>query len=254
MKTGLKVKKPHLSVIIPAYNEVKRLPLTLIDIDKHLAAVKFPYEIIVVDNNSTDGTVAVAQRMASLMKNTKVIECTTQGKGAAVRKGMLESQGEIRLFTDADNSTSITHFFSMEHYFKEGYDVVIGSRDVKGARLEPPQPWYRRLLGNMGNLFIQLMLLSGIKDTQCGFKIFSERAVAVIFPKMTIVGWGFDVEALSLARKQGFKIKEAPVTWKNSAFSLVKPSGYLAVLVEVVRIWWRFKRKRYALTPVADGS
>ncbi len=241
------MKKPYLSVIIPAYNEAKRLPLTLIDIDKHLAAVNFDYEIIVVDNNSSDATLEIAQRFIPLIKNLKVIECKIQGKGAAVKKGILEAKGEIRLFTDADNSTSIDHFFKMEPYFKEGYEVVIGSRDVPGAQLDPPQPWYRNLLGDLGNIFIQLMVLKGIKDTQCGFKAFSEKAALSIFPLSEIKGWGFDVEILALARKMGYKIKEIPVHWVNSSFSHVKPSAYLNVLLEVVKIKIRLMRNKYGI-------
>ncbi|KKT22168.1 hypothetical protein A2108_01910 [Candidatus Wolfebacteria bacterium GWA1_42_9] len=239
--------KPYLSVIIPAYNEAKRLPLTLIDIDKHLSKADFSYEIVVVDNNSKDATREIASRFIPLIKNLKVIECKTQGKGAAVKKGMLEAEGDIRLFTDADNSTSVDHFFKMKHYFSEGYDIVIGSRDVAGARLEPPQPWYKRVLGDMGNIFIQLMLLRGIKDTQCGFKAFSEKAAQSIFSLANIVGWGFDVEILALGKKMGYKIKEIPVRWVNSAFSLVKPTAYLMVLLEVVKIRIRLALGKYKI-------
>jgi dolichyl-phosphate beta-glucosyltransferase len=232
-------QKPFLSVIIPAYNESKRLPLTLIDIDKHLQKVPFLYEIIVVDNNSKDATKEIALRFSSIIKNMRVIECRTQGKGAAVRKGMLDAKGQIRLFTDADNSTSADQFLKMQHFFREGYDVVIGSRDVSGARLEPPQPWYRVLLGNLGNIFIQIMLLRGIKDTQCGFKAFTDRAAEKIFSLVTIASWGFDVESLSLAKMFGYKIKEVPVTWVNSAESKVKSTAYIQVLWEVVKIKMR---------------
>lgn len=238
-------KKPFLSVIIPAYNESKRLPVTIIDIDKHLQKAPFEYEIIVVDNNSKDATKEIAMRFSSIVKNMRVIECRTQGKGAAVRKGMLEAKGQIRIFTDADNSVSVDQFFKMQHLFREGFDVVIGSRDVEGAKLEPSQPWYRVLLGNMGNIFIQLMLLRGIKDTQCGFKAFSEKAATRIFPLATISGWGFDVEILSLAKMFGFKIKEMPVVWVNSADSKVKSTAYIFVLLEVVKIKFRFIRKIY---------
>ena len=200
-----------------------------------------------VDNNSKDATREIASRFIPLIKNLKVIECKTQGKGAAVKKGMLEAEGDIRLFTDADNSTSVDHFFKMKHYFSEGYDIVIGSRDVAGARLEPPQPWYKRVLGDMGNIFIQLMLLRGIKDTQCGFKAFSEKAAQSIFSLANIVGWGFDVEILALGKKMGYKIKEIPVRWVNSAFSLVKPTAYLMVLLEVVKIRIRLALGKYKI-------
>ena len=239
------IKKPLLSVVIPAYNESKRLPLTLIDIDKHLQKVPFEYEIIVVDNNSKDATREIAQRFTSIVKNLKVIECRTQGKGAAVRKGMLEAKGQVRIFTDADNSVSIDQFLKMQHLLHEGYDVVIGSRDIEGSKLEPAQPWYRRILGNMGNIYIQIMLLWGIKDTQCGFKVFSEKAAERVFPVATINGWGFDVEVLALAKMYGFKIKEAPVIWVNAADSKVKPTAYVQVLLEVTRIKLRMMRSYY---------
>lgn len=246
---------PYVSVIIPAYNEAKRLPLTLIDIDKHLSSAPFTYEIIVVDNNSKDATKEIALRFVPIIKHLRVIECKIQGKGAAVKKGMLEARGDIRLFTDADNSTSIDHFLKMRHYFASDnayddrlqaqHDVVIGSRDVEGSRMEPPQPWYRRVLGDMGNLFIQFLLLRGIQDTQCGFKAFSKRAAMAVFPLATIAGWGFDVEVLALAKKQGFSIKEIPVVWVNNPFSHVKPTAYLFVLLEVVKIKFRMLRGYY---------
>ncbi|MDP3015076.1 MAG: glycosyltransferase family 2 protein [bacterium] len=244
--------KPYLSVIIPAYNEAKRLPLTLIDIDKHLKSADFSYEIIVVDNNSTDATPAVVERFSHLIENLKLIECHIPGKGAAVKKGMLEAKGEIRIFTDADNSTSIDQFNKMIPYFcrsgttrnKIGYDIVIGSRDIEGAKLIPSQPWYKRLAGNLGNLFIQFMLLPGIWDTQCGFKAFTEEAAEKIFPLIKISRWGFDVEILALAKKFGYKIKEIPVVWVNNPFSYVKASAYIQVLLEVVKIkWWIITNK-----------
>lgn len=245
------MKQPYLSVIVPCYNEARRLPHTLLDIDKHLSHATFPYEILVVDNNSKDATLEIAKRFAQFIKNLRVIECRRQGKGAAVQKGMLEAKGKIRLFTDADNSTSIEHFFLMEHYFPSktdiGHDVVIASRDIEGARLVPPQPWYKRQLGNIGNLIIQVLLLPGIPDTQCGFKAFTEKATLDIFPKITIIGWGFDVEALVIAKKHGYRIKEVPVTWIDDTRSKVKLSGYITTLLEVCRI--KIKSIRGVYTP-----
>ncbi|OGY97227.1 MAG: hypothetical protein A2128_01245 [Candidatus Liptonbacteria bacterium GWC1_60_9] len=240
--------KPFLSVVIPAYNEAKRIPLTLIDIDKHLHACDFSYEIIVVDDGSKDATAEIVNRFIPLVRNLKLIDNkVNRGKGAVVRQGMLAAKGALRLFTDADNSTSIDQFNKMLPHFKEGYDIVIGSRDVEGARLEPPQPWHKRLLGNLGNLFIQTVLLPGIWDTQCGFKAFREEAVEEIFPMLTIDRWGFDIEILSLARAQGYRIKEVPVVWVNDPHSHVKPTAYLQVLWETITIRWRLYRGRYPL-------
>ena len=232
--------KPYLSIIIPAYNETKRLPLTLMDIEKRLSDFDFSYEILVVDDGSKDATEEVVKRFSHLIKNLRLIDNKeNHGKGWVVRQGMLEAKGEIRLFTDADNSTSIDQFNNMLPYLKQGYDVVIGSRDVKGAKLVPPQAWYKRLAGNIGNLLIQILLLPGMWDSQCGFKAFTEEAAEKIFPLMKIDRWAFDVEALSLAKKLGYKIKEMPVVWVNSLESKVKLSGYINFFSEVLKIkWW----------------
>jgi len=236
--------KPFLSVIIPAYNEAKKLPLTLVDIDKHLKKANFSYEILIVNDGSVDETAEVVERFSHIMENLKLINQKNTGKGGAVKHGMLEAKGQIRLFMDADNSTAIDQFNKMISYFsikegEKGYGVVIGSRDVKGAQLVPPQPWYKRLGGNVGNLIIQALLLPGIWDTQCGFKAFTAEATEKIFPLIKIKRWGFDVEILSLAKKFGYKIKEIPVVWVNNPLSKVKASDYLQVLWEVVKIrYW----------------
>jgi len=239
--------KPYLSVIIPAFNEAKSLSLTLIDIDKHLRLAGFSYEIIVVDNNSTDATAEIAKRFSHLIKNLRVMHCFTSGKGGAVKIGMLEAKGEIRLFTDADNATSIDQFSKMTPYFPEGYDVVIGSRDTPGAKLVPAQPWYKRLVGNLGNIVIQILLLPGMWDTQCGFKAFTEAAAEKIFPLLKIERWGFDVEVLVLAKKFGYKIKEIPVVWVNNPNSRVKFFTYFQFLWEVFKIKWWMTTNKYKL-------
>ncbi|MBT9151388.1 MAG: putative glycosyltransferase CsbB [candidate division WS2 bacterium] len=236
-------KKPYLSVIIPAYNETKRIPLTLIDIDKRLSKVKYSYEILVVSDGSTDGTAEATKRLGSIIKNLRLIDNKeNRGKGAVVKQGMLEAEGDYRLFTDADNSTAIDQFDKMIPYFKDGYHVVIGSRDVEGAQLHPPQPWYKRLLGNIGNIIIQALLIPGVWDTQCGFKCFSKEASLKIFPLQRINGWGFDVEILSLAKAFGYEIKEIPVVWIADARSKVSFKAYLQVFMETfnIRLWlWR---------------
>src|SRR3989338_3527266 len=161
------MSKPFLSVIIPAHNEASRLPLTLIDIDKHLDEQEYSYEIVVVNDGSTDHTAEIVRRFLPLIANLRLIDNEeNKGKGAVVRQGMLESKGLWRLFMDADNSTSIVEFNKMIPYFKSGYDVVIGSRGVKGSRKMPSQPFYKDISGRLGNLVIQLFLLPGIWDSQ----------------------------------------------------------------------------------------
>ncbi|MCL5733885.1 MAG: glycosyltransferase family 2 protein [Patescibacteria group bacterium] len=229
--------KPFLSIIIPAYNEADRITPTLFDIDQALKNANYDYEILVVNDGSKDNTAGLIKDLSGKIKNLKLVDNEkNKGKGGVVRQGMLAANGEVRLFMDADNSTSVSHFEKMLPYFKEGYDVVIGSRAIKGSQLDPPQPFIRRLLGKMGNIFIQIMVLPGIKDTQCGFKAFTEKAAVKIFSVSKINGWGFDVEVLALAHYFGYKIKEIPVHWKNDIHSRVKGSAYLQVLKETIKI------------------
>lgn len=240
--------RPFLSIIIPAYNEAKRLPLTLIDIDKHLETQEYSYEILVVNDGSTDQTAEIINRFMPLIENLKLVDNKeNRGKGAAVRQGMLLAKGTWRLFMDADNSTSIVEFNKMIPYFKDGYEVVIGSRDVKGSRMLPPQRFYKRWLGDLGNLIIQALLLPGIWDTQCGFKCFSDEAAERIFHLTKIDRWGFDAEALALAKQLGYKIKEMPIFWVNDTRSQVSWKTYLQVLWETVKVRWWLWRNAYNL-------
>lgn len=247
-----------LSVIIPAYNEAKRLPLTLIDIDKHLREREYSYEILVVNDGSTDETADIVIRFTHLINHLKLINNKeNKGKGAAVRQGMLGAKGNWRLFMDADNSTSIVEFDKMIPYFsaqggsvsggKGGYQVVIADRDIRGSRMMPPQSWYKKLLGNLGNLMIQFLLLPGIWDTQCGFKCFSAEAAEKIFSLTKIDRWGFDAEALALAKVLGYKIKEIPVFWVNDVRTKVRLKSYLQVLWETVKIRWWLWRNEYKI-------
>lgn len=241
--------QPYLSIIVPAYNEAERIPQTLVDMDKRLSSVDYSYEILVVNDGSTDGTATVVKNMTKMVKNLKLIDLRDNvGKGGAVKQGMLLASGRVRIFTDADNSTSIDQFEKMMPYFKEGAGVVIGSRAVKGAVLDPAEPWFRQLPGKAGNLIFQAVLgLWGIWDTQCGFKAYTDEAAEKIFIQSKTGGWGFDVETLVLAKKMGFTIREIPVHWVNDTRSHVSPSVYLKVLWETCIIRWRLWRGEYDL-------
>lgn len=239
------MEKPFLSVVVPAYNEAERIPLTLLDMDKRLSEAGFSYEILVVNDGSKDNTAEIVEKMAQTIQHLTLINNQkNQGKGGVVRDGMLAAKGQYRIFTDADNSTSIDQFEGMLPFFEETaegrkYDVVIGSRAVKGAHLEPPQPFYRRILGRVSNLIIQAVNLPGIWDSQCGFKCFTAEAAERVFTLSRVNGWGFDIEILALARSLGFRVKEMPVRWVNDAASHVKLSAYLKVFVENVKIrYW----------------
>jgi glycosyltransferase involved in cell wall biosynthesis len=240
--------QPYLSIIIPAYNEAERISQTLVDMDKRLSCVDYSYEILVVNDGSRDNTATVVKNMAKMVKNLKLVDLKDNvGKGGAVKQGMLLAVGRIRLFTDADNSTSIDQFEKMMPLFKDGYEVVIGSRALKGAQLDPPEPFYRQVIGKTLNFLVQLFLLPGIWDTQCGFKAYTDEAAEKIFTISKTVGWGFDVETLALAKRLGFRIKEIPVHWVNDTRSHVKFSGGLQFLAETCTIRWRLWRDGYHL-------
>ena len=242
---------PFLSVIIPSYNESHRLPKTLIDIDKHLSKVDYHYEILVVNDGSKDNTGEVVKKMEGSIKNLVLIDNeVNKGKGGVVKQGMLAAKGRVRLFTDADNSTSIDQFAHMLPFFKEGYQVVIGSRAIKGARLHPPQPWYRQIAGRGGNLIIQTLVLPGIWDTQCGFKAFTAEAAEKIFQHMKMERWSFDIEVLALAKLYKFRIKEIPVSWVNDIHSRVDASAYIKVLRDTLLIRWWLWTNKYKPLPI----
>ncbi len=236
------MNEPYLSVIVPSYNESGRLPLTIVAMDAYLSKVSYPYEILVVNDGSSDNTSEVVRKMMADIKGLKLVDNTyNQGKGAVVKQGMLLAGGKIRLFTDADNSTSLDQIESLLPFFAQGYEVVIGSRALPGSKLSPPQGFVRRTMGRVSNLVIQVVNLWGIWDTQCGFKAFTAEAAVKVFQASRVVGWGFDIEILSLARECGYRIKEVPITWVNDAASHVGPSAYFHVFWENIKIrWWRW--------------
>jgi len=231
----------HLSVVIPAYNEERRLPRTLEDVLKYLARQPYSAEVLVADDGSADGTARLVQSWDQSPVPLRLLthpDGRNHGKGAAVRLGMLAARGRFRLFMDADNSTTIDHVERFWPAFDEGYDVVIGSRSVKQSVITVHQPWYRKLAGEGGNLIIRALAVPGVADTQAGFKMFTGRCAEDTFPKLTIERWGFDVEILAIARHRGYRIKELPITWVNDPEGKVTAGAYLEVLGEV----WRVRR------------
>jgi len=231
--------KMYLSVIIPAYNEEKRLSRTLEEIDKYLRNQSYDYEILVVNDGSKDGTAEVVKSLIPDIKHLRLIDNKeNQGKGFVIRQGMLEAKGEYRLFSDADNSTSIDQVEKIWPEFEKGYDIVIGSRDVKGAVLDPPQPFLRKIvLGQGFKLYRKLIIgLWEIQDTQCGFKFFKKEAVEKIFPKCKINRFAFDPEILLIAKKLSYKIKEIPVYWKNDPEIRVKFKSMIKMAVDLLKI------------------
>ena len=235
----------HLSVIIPAYNEAERIEKTLEAIAGYLRTQSYDWEVIVVNNNSSDETADAVSRIMYHESRIKMLDENRPGKGYAVKTGMLEATGDFRLFTDADNSTSIDQIERMWPLVTTGYDIVIGSLAVPGARVVRGEPFYRVLFGKLGNKWIQLFAVWGISDTQRGFKLFTARAAQAIFPKLTIFGWGFDIEVLALARKLGYRIHEVPVVWDNDPNSKVNIWAYPQVLLQTLKVRWNLLVGRY---------
>ncbi len=241
------VKVMYLSVVIPAYNEENRIPDTLRAIDKYLRGVSYNYEIIVVSDGSKDRTGDLVREMKSEIANLKLIDNEeNRGKGYVVRQGLSEAKGKIRLFTDADNSTSIDQVEKMFPWFEKGADIVIGSRDIEGAVLDPPQPFLRIFVGDVFNIMVQITVgLWGIWDTQCGFKALSDKAVEDIIPRCKIDRWAFDPEILKIGRRMGYKIKEVPVRWVNDPDSKVNFKGMVRMGIDLLRIRWNLIAGKY---------
>lgn len=226
-----------LSVVIPAYNETERLPHTLKATKAYLDKQDYAWEIAVVDDGSKDKTADLVRSESVMDTRIKLLQYgRNRGKGYAVRYGMTHVKGQYRLFMDADNSTSVDHFAKFFPIFDDGFDIVIGSRDIKGAEIAVHQPKWKEALGDLGNLWIQFWAIPGIRDTQAGFKVFTAKAADDVFPRLTIDRWGFDVEALAVARWLGYKISEQPIRWINDPNSKVSASAYLEVLQEVVQV------------------
>jgi dolichyl-phosphate beta-glucosyltransferase len=209
---------PHsISVVIPAYNEAARLPKTLREVHAFLAANVKDFEILVVDDGSRDGTVAIAKKIADELSNIRVIEnAANQGKGAVVRQGLQAARGEYRVFMDADHSTNINELHKLPIMSTTGAHVYVSSRYLPGSHVAVSQPRQRVMVSRISNMLIRTLAVPGVRDTQNGFKIFKAEVVNDIAPWLTIRRWAFDVEMLYLAQRFGYKIIEFPVTWHNS--------------------------------------
>ncbi|HQP61633.1 MAG TPA: glycosyltransferase family 2 protein [Anaerolineaceae bacterium] len=220
-----------LSIVFPAHNEEKRLPRTLEQTAAFLQAQPYSAEIIVVENGSTDRTLAVAEEHAARLPMLRVIYEEQRGKGRAVRRGMLAARGEYRFFCDVDLSmpiTEINRFFPPQ---LEGAEIVIASREAPGS-VRYNEPAYRHTTGRVFNWMVKTLALPGIEDSQCGFKCFSASAAEALFPLQTIMGWSFDVELLYAARRRGLRIVELDIPW------YFNPDSKIHVLRDSWRMFW----------------
>jgi glycosyltransferase involved in cell wall biosynthesis len=200
-----------LSVVIPAYNEESRLPDTLEQVFRFLEKQPFASEAIVVENGSTDHTFEVAQTFAKRHENFRVVQ-SERGKGAAVKRGMLEARGEFRFMCDADLSMPVEEISKFIPPALTDFDIAIASREMKGS-VRYNEPRYRHFGGRGVNYIIQILALPGLNDTQCGFKCFRANVVNDLFPLQTMRFWSFDIELLFIARRRGYRVRELPIDW-----------------------------------------
>jgi len=203
---------PLLSIIIPAHNEENRLPRSLEQVFAFLQKQSYEAEVLVIENGSSDRTLAVAQEYASRHANVRVIHEPGRGKGLAVRRGMLEARGEYRFMCDADLSMPIEEVNKFVPPALAGFDIAIGSREVQGA-VRYDEPPYRHLGGRLINLIIRVLILPRLQDTQCGFKCFRAAVAEDLFRRQVLDGWSFDIEVLYLAQRSGYRIAEVPIDW-----------------------------------------
>lgn len=231
----------HLSIIIPAYNEEKRIGETLLAIHEYLNKQNFSYEVIVVNDGSTDRTNKIVKAFSSKLPKLKLIGYPdNQGKGYAVRQGMLAAKGDVRLFMDADNATSIQQLDKLT-LFSDNYDVVISSRRLPESRTLIIRSHVRELLSRIFTLVTRLLVPAGVSDTQNGFKLFTAKAADALFGRQTINGWAFDVEILVLVRKLGFKVKEVPVDWINGGHGRMTFLGAYRMGMELLKIYSKYR-------------
>ncbi len=207
-------KQPFLSLIIPVYNEEKRIKYGLTQIFSFLKNKKFSWELIIVDDGSIDNTVALAKKLTLTIKTVKILNSNHQGKGGALKKGVKSAQGEWLIFFDIDIATPMDEYNNFEKWMGR-FDVIIGSRKMKGAHIEVHQPFFREFGGKVFTLLTNTLVTRNISDVTCGFKLFKTKIAKDLFQRSRLADWSFDAEILYLAQKKGVKIKEVPVRWKD---------------------------------------
>jgi glycosyltransferase involved in cell wall biosynthesis len=234
-----------LTIVVPAFNEERRLGATLAALRDYLERQPWDWKVRVVDDGSVDGTAGIADAFALEHPRVVVQREPHRGKGGAVKAGLLAAGGAYRFICDADLSMPVGEISRFLPPLATGFDVAIGSREGRLAR-RVGEPAYRHLAGRLFNFLVQRLALPGIEDSQCGFKMFTARAVAAIFPRVTIDGWAFDVEALTIAREQGLVVIEVPIEWHyraDSQLSMWRDGA--GMLRELLRIKWRALSGRY---------
>lgn len=232
-------EKPWLSIVLPAYNEERRIRATLLSIGRYLENRRIPAEVLVVDNGSDDGTAHVVEATALHYSEIRLIrQARRRGKGAAVRTGVLSSKGTWVLFADADGSTPIEEIERLLYEASCGADVAIGSRALKAPDVRVERPLGRQLIGRLFAALVRWFATLQIADTQCGFKLFRREVADWIFSRQVLERFGFDVEVLFLARQFNCQISEVPVNWANVDGSKVGWLSGLDAVFDIFRVRW----------------
>lgn len=227
----------YISIVIPFKDEAERLSNSLQKLDSYLHSQQHDYEVILVDDGSTDGTVEKIQYYLNQPAYRLLRHTQNQGKGAALQTGIMQAHGKYILMSDADFSTPIQEVEKLQDYIYRGFDMVIGSRALPGSTIIKKQPFYRRLLGKAGNFVIRFVLGLPYKDTQCGFKLFKRDVAQSLFSDLTMKRWSFDFEVLYKAKKRGYTVKELGVIWENDESSHVRVlHDSLGTLLDVFKI------------------
>ncbi len=227
-----------LSIIIPAYNEASNIGATLAEVAEYLKGKDYSYEVIVIDDGSSDDTISTAKEKKNDLNSLRIISSKpNRGKGYVVREAMLDSSGKYVMFMDADNSTSIKELDAFLPYLEEGYDAVIGSRRLKESDVVVPESIMRVCLGNIYILLSKIFLGSKVSDFNCGFKAYNRCTARKVFSLQRMKDWSFDTEIIFLLTKFGMKIKEVPVRWAHKADSKVKPlQAGIASFLSLIKI------------------
>lgn len=237
--------KPYLSVIIPAYNEAKRLSVTLTKALEFLGNQSYSHELIIVENGSQDSTLEVARGFSQQHSQVRVLHESRRGKGNAVRAGMLIAQGEYRFMADADFSMPIEEISQFLPPALVDFDVAIASREAKGS-IRYQEPAYRHLGGRLINTIIRMLALPGLHDTQCGFKCFRAQVAEDLFRNQTMTGWSFDIELLYIARLRKYRVVEVPINWYYSSESKVNAvQDALRMVADILQIRRNARRGLY---------
>lgn len=212
--------KPNLSIVIPVYNEENRIEKGLSKIFNYLDKQKYSWEIILVDDGSFDSTVDLTKHLLKDRKNGRLLKSKHLGKGGAIKKGVLNAQGKWLIFMDIDLATPIEE---LEKFWKlkEKYDILIGSRKMKGAKVIVHQPKFREFGGKVFTFLTNLLVTKNISDVTCGFKFYKTEVAKKLFTLSKLYDWSFDAEILFLARKGEFSVKEIPVEWRDDPHTKV---------------------------------